>query len=494
MASILIVGAGMGGLAAGIYGRKSGFETRIHEMHSRAGGQCAAWKRKGYTFDGCIHHLMGCSPASGIHKLWRELGAMPTEMVYPNECVSVADLHGKQFLDYYDLERLRAQLMALSPQDEPVIDDYIEGIRSFAKRDFMSDLFTGDLFGMLSHAPAFLGSLKWFKQTMSGFAGRFSDPFLKRAFPLLVYSSPDVPMFLHLMRHACGVKGDIAWPVGASLQFVDNIVSRYESLGGTVHYRRKVTKILTRGGRAVGVRLEDGSEEYADWVISNADGRKTLLEMLDGAYMDDRLRGYCAPPADETNWAVHVFLGVDRDLSAEPSSLILLLDQPVAIAGHTCDSLEMQIYGLDPAMAPPGKGTIKVELVSSYSYWEALAGDRAAYEAEKRRIADQVIGLLEGHFPGIGGQVESVDVPTLMTWERYMGGTHGFANTPAKKMDFLGSLFSNRDAFVPGLDRFLFAGVWATSMGALFANALSGKKAVRHICKKEGVRFRSADI
>ena len=84
----------------------------------------------------------------------------------------------------------------------------------------------------------------------------------------------------------------------------------------------------------MGVRLADGSEHRADLVISDADGRKTILELLDGRYMDDRIRGYCAEPPDETNWAVHVFLGVNRDLSGEPSSLVMLLDEPVTIAGH----------------------------------------------------------------------------------------------------------------------------------------------------------------
>ncbi len=77
--SIIIVGAGLGGLAAGIYGRLNGYTTRIFEAHTIPGGQCTGWKRKGYVFDACIHHLFGCSPGTKINDLWRELGAMPAE-------------------------------------------------------------------------------------------------------------------------------------------------------------------------------------------------------------------------------------------------------------------------------------------------------------------------------------------------------------------------------------------------------------------------------
>ena len=71
--SIIIIGAGMGGLSAGCHGQMNGYNTQIFEMHTLPGGQCASWKRKGYTFDACIHYLFGCSPSSKIYQLWHEL-------------------------------------------------------------------------------------------------------------------------------------------------------------------------------------------------------------------------------------------------------------------------------------------------------------------------------------------------------------------------------------------------------------------------------------
>ena len=45
---------------------------------------------------------------------------------------------------------------------------------------------------------------------MSDYAGRFNDPFLRQAFPLLEYPLPQVPVAIHLAKHAGGYKGDIA--------------------------------------------------------------------------------------------------------------------------------------------------------------------------------------------------------------------------------------------------------------------------------------------
>jgi len=58
---VIIIGGGVAGLSAGIYGQLNGYDTEILEMHTLPGGQCTAWKRKGYTFDYCIHWLVGTS-------------------------------------------------------------------------------------------------------------------------------------------------------------------------------------------------------------------------------------------------------------------------------------------------------------------------------------------------------------------------------------------------------------------------------------------------
>jgi phytoene dehydrogenase-like protein len=245
----------------------------------------------------------------------------------------------------------------------------------------------------------------------------------------------------------------------------------------------------------VGIKLTDGSEHRADIIISNADGRKTIFDMLDGKYINETVRGYCAPPSDETPFAVDILLGVDRDLSREPSSLIMLLEQPVTVANHRYESIEAQLYGFDKMMAPAGKGTIKVELAASYAYWKKLYDDdREKYREEKQRVAKQIIEILEHYFPGIKNQVEVIDVATLMTWERYMGGSQGWFNFPNRKFDFSTKEDPSDKKYkttLPGLSNFYFVGVWATTMGSLFNNANSGNTIIQRICKKDGKEFKA---
>jgi phytoene dehydrogenase-like protein len=493
--SIIIIGAGMGGMAAGIYGQINGYETDIFEMHTRPGGQCASWTRKGYTFDGCIHHFFGCSPESTVYRGWHEIGAMPRELVKVEECTAVASPDGKVFKDYYDLERLQETLLKLSPADSKAIDQYVRAIKAFPS-DMMSDMMRGgSVWTMIRGLPSMLSLRKWMKLNMHDFAEQFSDPFLKKAFALLIYSNPDFPLFFHLLRHAGGLSGDVRWPVGGAGELAKSIEKRYLELGGKAHYKSRVEKILVENDKAVGIRLANGSEHRADIIISNADGRKTIIDMLDGKYINETVRGYCAPLSDETPMAVDICLGVNRDLSREPSSLIVLLEKPVTIANHKYESIEAQLYGFDKTMAPAGKGTVKVELPASYAYWKKLhTEDREKYEEEKQRVAEQVIEILEGRFPGIREQIEVIDVATLMTWERFIGGSQGWFNLPNRKADFSIREDTSDRKFkttLPGLSSFYFVGVWATVMASLFNNADSGKKIIRRICQKDGRKFKA---
>jgi hypothetical protein len=42
---------------------------------------------------------------------------------------------------------------------------------------------------------------------------------------------------------------------------------------------------------------------------------------------------------------------------------------------------------------------------------------------------------------------------------------------------------------LPRLSSFYLVGTWATSVGALFSNAMSGRTDIKSICKRDGKRF-----
>ena len=104
--SILIIGAGIAGLAAGCYGQMNGYRTQIFELHDLPGGLCTAWERKGYIFDGCIHYLYGSAAGQPFHRLWEELGAVQgRQMIDHSEFMRILSPAGEEFIVYCDPEQ-----------------------------------------------------------------------------------------------------------------------------------------------------------------------------------------------------------------------------------------------------------------------------------------------------------------------------------------------------------------------------------------------------
>jgi phytoene dehydrogenase-like protein len=485
--TILTIGAGIGGLSAGCYAQMNGYQVRILEMHARPGGLCTAWTRHGYTFDGCIHNLAGTSPASVFHEMWRELGVLPAVELKPyNELVSVERPDGASLMVHTNLDRLQAHMKSLSPEDGVVIDEFIAAAGKFTAFDLLG-LARASAFERIKALANVPMLMRYGSQTLDQFAARFKSPFLRAAFPTLVYDWPGSPMLILLSFLGRVHVGDFGWATGGSGVFADAIAHRFHELGGDIRYHATVASILVENGRAVGVKLSDGREERADIVISNANGFATIYGMLGGQYTNRAIETYYGRPEDRIEMGIHVSLGVNRDLSHEPHAIVLPLNQPVIIADEERHRLYVELFGFDKTLAPPGKSVLKVVMATSYRQWEELAGDTERYHAKKQSIADTVIGLLEKRFPGLKAQVEVVDVATPMTTKRFTGNGHGY-RAPITNMARALLTGWRLSQTLPGLKNFYMVGQWAGQPGVPLVAAM-GRDVAAAICRRDGKRF-----
>ena len=70
---IVIIGGGIAGLCAAVYALKCGYQVEVLEMHDMAGGLAMSWRRGPYTFETCLHWLIGSSPHGDFHAQWQEI-------------------------------------------------------------------------------------------------------------------------------------------------------------------------------------------------------------------------------------------------------------------------------------------------------------------------------------------------------------------------------------------------------------------------------------
>ncbi|MBA4365830.1 MAG: NAD(P)/FAD-dependent oxidoreductase [Coprothermobacter sp.] len=489
--SIVIIGGGLTGLSAGCYGRMNGYETSIFEMHSITGGVATAWKRNGYTIDGAMNWLMGTKPGSGNYQVWEELGVAQNWKIYNHDLNAVIEnREGKAFSVYCDAERFEQYLLELAPEDEGVIRELTKVQRS-ANLDFpvgkppeLNNFF--DNIAMMKMLP--LGNMmrKWSKVNTREYAQRFRNPYLREVFVLAF--GGDIPLIMSLMALAMQHRKLAGYVIGGALALVEPIERRYKALGGELHVHARVEKILVESDKAVGVKLADGTEHRADWVISTADGRTTIFDMLEGKYTDDEIRNRYEHP-DLFKPLVYVALGVNRTFDDVPPSIAgtsYPLDKPIVVAGKEEKYLNVRVYNFDPTLSPPGKNIAVVGFETDYDYWKNLREDPERYKAEKERIAGDVIAGLEQRFPGITAQVEMRDVATPITWERYTGNWRGAYQGWVFSAE---SFTSSMRKTLPGLDNFYMAGQWVNPGGGMPTAAISGNHTIQLICKRDKKPF-----
>jgi phytoene desaturase len=296
----------------------------------------------------------------------------------------------------------------------------------------------------------------------------------------------EVPIYFIFMLLAMLVDGQLGLSEGGCWDFVRAIENRYQTLGGQVTYKATVEEILVQNDRAVGVRLADGSEYRADAVVSAADGYSTIFKMLGGHYVNDKIRNRYK------TWKTFrpllmVSYGVAREFPDEPPFATIVLEHPFAVGEQVVDGIFVRIFNYSPRFAPPGKTVVQVEFETEWDYWNDLQReDRTRYDAEKERVAAEVLRRLEAHYSGISSQVEVTDVATPYTTWRYTlnhkGAWEGWLMTPD-------AIRTPIERTLPGLAGFYMAGQWVMPGGGVPPCLYSGRHAVQLLCHQDGKPF-----
>jgi phytoene dehydrogenase-like protein len=302
-----------------------------------------------------------------------------------------------------------------------------------------------------------------------------------------MFSWDEAPVMMGMSLLAYMHTGNAGYPIGGSLEFSRAIERRYRELGGEICYNAQVEKILVENGHAVGVRLYNDEVHTADYVISAADGRATIFDMLDGQYVNRKIRriydGHLPMHSQ-----VQISLGLNRDLSSEPHWVTYLLDKPLFVIGEERYEMGFKHYCFDPGLAPAGKSTVEVIIRSNYGYWQHIYG-RKLYDTEQRQVSGTVIDLLETSHPGIREDIEFIDEATPLSYERYtnnwLGSTCGWLMT----RETMRMLIFGVDKTLPGLSNFYMAGQWVEPGGSVPLAAASGRGVIQLICAADHKPF-----
>ncbi len=489
---VVIVGAGISGLTAGIYCLDNDFEVAIYEKNPVAGGVCMGWWRKGIYIEGCAHWIIGITPSSELYPLWSHIGAVGPEVkVYPTHCLTCFELEdGRLFHFYSDLKALYKEMISFFPEDKRLIRSFIltcyryRSVHIPVKKPVENmGLFEKASFGM-KMAPMGVPYLRYVHRSVGEFASKAKSKELSSLFKRYLKEEYNMHSLFYLQSTFS--KGDSGLLEGGSIPMIRRIEEKFKKEGGVLHLSSPVKMINLENGAAKGITLEDGTVVKADYVISTADAHFTFANLLGGAVKDPYFDRRFANRGDFPLISAFQFsFATKKDISSVPTTVDYLCSLP--FLGREVASISVRSFAYDKSLCARGHTPLTVLLLSNEGDYASLKKmGKEEYAAFKNEKGLQIARILEKKMGLSEGDIELLDVATPLTYERYTNAYEG------SYMSFLSTKKSKelwRKGNFPEAKNFFYAGQWTMSPGGLPIALFSGKHAAYRVCKKDKRKF-----
>ena len=492
---VIIIGAGVSGLASGVYLAKSGFDVQIFEKNDKCGGLCTTTHRNGYAFESCLYWVFGSNRNNSLYKMWEELGVVAgCDFIQFDEYMRLEYEKGSSLTVYSNLNHLCTELKAISPEDSVMLDELLVDVKktvnfSLPYEKPRSLWCLKDYIIFVRKAAPFLPLiLKYKNMSYIDFVNKLESKELQDVFMDLLSFFPNYPMIMVMLIFANMDARNANYPRGGSLFLAEAIENRLNEVmfKSPIAYNSPVRKIIIENNKAIGVILDNGVKHYADYVISCSDGYNSIFNMLGGKYGSKRLkRRYSDLPVFHSY--MQISFGVNRDMSKEHQFIVYKLKKPIKLGDNSVSVLRIRHYCFNENFAPKGKSSLVITFDSDYGYWNELYNNsRDKYNAEKQRVKNEVLAVLNNRFEGIAEQIEMTDVATPKTFERFSGNRNGSAEGWDVNCKTLTVSFPYT---LKGLSNFYMAGHWTNINGSIMTAGVTARQVAQLICRKEKVEF-----
>jgi len=251
---LIIIGAGLSGLAAGIRAARFGRKVLILEQHWQPGGLNSYYFRKGHLLETGLHAMTNFAPPGEKHaplnRLFRQLKLSRKTFKTHEQLCSQVVFPGRSLRFSNNLAMLTGDIVREFPRSADDFNRLVASVREY------------DPF-----APAPWRSAREFLDRFLA-DRQLADMLL---LPLMVYGNSeendmDLGQFVIMFR-AIFLEGFFR-PAETIREFLDMLVAHYEGFGGEIRYRAGVREIIRHKDRIEGVGLENGEVITAEAVLS----------------------------------------------------------------------------------------------------------------------------------------------------------------------------------------------------------------------------------
>jgi phytoene dehydrogenase-like protein len=518
----VIVGAGHNGLTVAFYLAKAGLKPLVLERRDAVGGMAATEEiAPGYSCP-TLAHAVGPLRPTLVRAM--QLTRRGIEFMRPDPRLVALTPDGRALTFSIDQVRTSESIRAFSSRDAgrypdfcatlqrvaafllPLLDAAPPSLDGGGPAHFWDLLKTGrrfralgktDGFRLLRWAPMPVADLvaEWFESDLlqaaiaaRGIFGTTQGPWSAGTAALMLMNSATDP--------APG--GSSVTVKGGPGALSRAMASAAQEAGAEIRTGAGVTRVLVTNGRVSGVSLENGTEIQTSTVISNADPRTTLLDLIDPVELDPsftaKVRNYrSAGTVAKVNLALGdlpSFQGITNRADLHGRIHI----------GPTIDYLERAFdaskYGTlsaepyldvalptlnDPALAPPGKHVLSTYV--QFAPYRLASGQDWHSESTRSALFTTVVRTLEQYAPGLERLIEHSQVITPLDLERTYGTSGGHILHGEPSLD---QLFTMRPILGWARYRTPISGLFLCGSGTHPAGGItgaSGQNAAREILR-----------
>ena len=459
----IVIGAGHNGLCNAAYLAKAGLDVAVMERNPYIGGATVSRElHEGWTYSNCSYVCSLLRPEIARDL---ELPRHGLQVVPYGGGITFME-NGDHLGNYFDHERQYREMARHSKRDANAYDRYSTDVLKQTRliRPFLmqrppdpTSMNPRELLHLMEYAKGFLSmgeegladTLKFWTKSVGDYLDEYFETDVIKAHlagsgiigtALGVYSPGTAYVLLHhYMGDVDGNVGSWGFARGGMGAVAGALAKSFQSFGGEIICDADVDQVIVKEGKAKGVALKNGTEYYADVVVSNLDPKRTFLDVMDAGDLpadvvkkakNFKIRG----SSGKLNIALD---GLPTFNGLDPRSPLMIGDM------HFSDSLprlerayddwkdgtwskdpyvDMLIpTQADPTMAPPGKHMMTVFV----QYAPPLINGREWTDEDKAGFEKSVLDQIGNYSPDFKDLILHCETRTPREIEAETGLTEG---------------------------------------------------------------------